>query len=142
MTFPALSISIGATPADSPVHALFRDWARRIPDAPALFDGDRSWSYRELDRLADRVADSLHDRVREGDLVGVWLDRSATLVTIALAVARLGAVYLPFGPDPGERRLGEASSIDVRSRSGSPRNPMQPPQISCMSSIGASAAMS
>jgi amino acid adenylation domain-containing protein len=108
MTGPALSMNVGGTPADRPVHALFQAWTRQTPDAPALIDGDRSWSYREVDRLADQVADTLRGRVGEGDLIGVCLDHGAALVTIALAAARLGAVYLPFGSSPGEHRLEEA----------------------------------
>lgn len=108
MTGPALSVNVGGAPADSPVHALFQAWTRQSPDAPAVIDGNRSWSYREVDRLADQVADTLRGRVGEGDLIGVCLDCSAALVTIALAAARLGAVYIAFGSSPGEHRLEEA----------------------------------
>lgn len=100
-----LSIVHGGPHRDAPVHRLFADWARRTPDAPALVDGARTWSYAELDRLADTVADTLRPRVRPGDLVAVCLDHSAALVAVTLAAARLGAAHLPLGPRPGERRL-------------------------------------
>ncbi|MFJ6135248.1 amino acid adenylation domain-containing protein [Kitasatospora sp. NPDC092286] len=99
------SVAYGRPHQDGAVLGLFTDWVRRTPDAPALVDGARTWSYAELDRLADTLADSLRDRVRPGDLVGVCLDHSAGLVAVTLAVARLGAVHLPLGPRPGERRL-------------------------------------
>ncbi|MER8186463.1 non-ribosomal peptide synthetase [Kitasatospora sp. NPDC094015] len=99
------SIERGRDHQDSPVLELFRAWVRRTPDAPALIDGEHSWSYAELDLLADTLAGRLADRVRPGDLVGVCLDHSAALVAATLAVARLGAVHLPLGPRPGERRL-------------------------------------
>ncbi|MGW4894816.1 non-ribosomal peptide synthetase [Kitasatospora sp. NPDC004240] len=100
-----LSIGYGRPHQDGPVHALFADWVRRTPDAPALSDGGHTWSYAELDRLADTVADALRPRVGPGDLVAVCLDHSAALVAVTLAAARLGAVHLPLGPRPGERRL-------------------------------------
>lgn len=87
------------------VLARYTYWARTTPDAIAVEDGPFSWTYSELDAFADRLAEALRGRVRRGDLVGVCLDRSAALVATAIAVARLGAVYLPLGPRPGERRL-------------------------------------
>ncbi|MFF2043378.1 amino acid adenylation domain-containing protein [Kitasatospora sp. NPDC058170] len=100
-----LSIGYGRPHQDGAVLDLFTSWAHRTPDAPALIDGAHRWSYAELDRLADTLADALRDRVRPGDLVGLCLDHSAALVAATLAVARLGAVHLPLGPRPGERRL-------------------------------------
>lgn len=91
----------------------YRDWVRRTPQAPALVEAGRTWSYAELDTLADDLAAALGERVRPGELVGVCLDHSASLVAAALAVAKLGAVYLPLGPRPGERRL-QAVAQDLR----------------------------
>ncbi|MFB9369837.1 non-ribosomal peptide synthetase [Kitasatospora sp. NPDC001664] len=104
-TAPIPSTAHGAPHQDAPVLDLFTDWARRTPDAPALVDGCTTVSYGELDRLADELATALRDRVRPGELVGLCLDHSAALAAAAVAVARLGAVSLPLGPRPGERRL-------------------------------------
>ncbi|MDH2391123.1 amino acid adenylation domain-containing protein [Streptomyces sp. HNM0663] len=100
-----LSIEQGAAAEPFDVLGRFDHWVRTAPHAPAVEDGELRWTYAELDALADRTADALRDRVRPGDLVGVCLDRSAALVALAVAVARLDAVYLPLGPRPGERRL-------------------------------------
>lgn len=90
----------------------YEEWVRRSPEAPAVVDGTRTWSYRQLDEAADDVFRALSDRVRPGDLVGVCLDRSAALAVTAIALARIGAVYLPLGPRPGERRI-DAVTEDV-----------------------------
>ncbi|MFJ8043471.1 non-ribosomal peptide synthetase [Kitasatospora sp. NPDC096147] len=95
----------GGPHRDAPVLDLFTAWARRTPDAPAVVDGSTVTSYGELDRLADELASLLIDRVAPGELVGLCLDHSAALAAATLAVARLGAVALPLGPKPGERRL-------------------------------------
>ncbi|MFI6638510.1 amino acid adenylation domain-containing protein [Streptomyces sp. NPDC050504] len=99
----------------------FEHWVRETPAAPAVEDGELSWTYAELDALADLAAAVLRDRVAPGDLVGVCLDRSVALVATAVAVARLGAVYLPLGPRPGERRLAAvAENLDVPCLIGDP----------------------
>ncbi|WP_329142222.1 non-ribosomal peptide synthetase [Streptomyces sp. NBC_01456] len=102
-----LSIARGAALAgggETGVLARYEEWVRRTPQAPAVTDGPHHWTYEQIDLAADEVAAALRDRVRPGDLVGVCLDRSAALVVTAVALARLGAVYLPLGPRPGERR--------------------------------------
>ncbi|MEV6399766.1 non-ribosomal peptide synthetase [Streptomyces sp. NPDC051907] len=94
------------------VLSRYEEWVRSTPEAPAVVDGTDAWSYRQLDEAADGVVRALGDRVRAGDVVGVCLDRSAALVVTAIALARIGAVYLPLGPRPGERRM-EAVAEDV-----------------------------
>ncbi|MCH0543123.1 amino acid adenylation domain-containing protein [Streptomyces sp. MUM 203J] len=100
-----LSVEQGAAAEPFDVLARFRHWVTATPHAPAVEDGELTWTYAELDALADRTADALRSRVRPGDLVGVCLDRSAALVALTVALARLGAVCLPLGPRPGDRRL-------------------------------------
>lgn len=110
-----LSVAHGnPLPGVAPAGVLsgYEEWVRRSPHAPAVIDGAHSWTYQELDAAADEVARTLGSRVRPGDLVGVCLDRSAALAVTAIALARIGAVYLPLGPRPGERRL-EAVTEDV-----------------------------
>ncbi|TCO54262.1 non-ribosomal peptide synthetase [Actinocrispum wychmicini] len=83
-------------------------WCARSPAALALVDRDSVWTFADLDALAEETADRLSVRVHPGDVVAVCLDRSVALVTVALAIAKLGAVYLPLGSAPGARRLDTA----------------------------------
>ncbi|MCX5206391.1 non-ribosomal peptide synthetase [Streptomyces sp. NBC_00237] len=87
------------------VLARYEEWVRRTPDSPAVLDGAHSWTYGEIDAAADALIRTWDGRLRPGDLVGVCLDRSAALVVTTVALARVGAVCLPLGPRPGERRL-------------------------------------
>ncbi|MFF6995412.1 amino acid adenylation domain-containing protein [Streptomyces sp. NPDC008313] len=120
-TGTALSIAHGPAAEPTAVLARFEDWARRTPQAPAVIDGARTWTYQDLDTAAARVAAALGDRVRPGDLVGVCLDRSTALVVTAVALARIGAVYLPLGPRPGERRTQAVTEdLDVVCLIGDP----------------------
>ncbi|MER7486134.1 non-ribosomal peptide synthetase [Streptomyces sp. NPDC126497] len=120
----ALSVAHGPASrenATTGVLTLFEDWARRTPNALAVIDGDRTWTYRQIDTAADEAVAVLRGRVGAGDLIGVCLDRSAALVVTAVAIARLGAVYLPLGPRPGERRIEAVTEdLDVTCLIGAP----------------------
>ncbi|KOG85787.1 hypothetical protein ADK38_34700, partial [Streptomyces varsoviensis] len=83
-----------APAAGETVLSWYETWVRETPDAPAVADGEHRWTYAELDAAAVAVADTLRGRVGPGDIVAVCLDRSAALVAVAVALARLGAVYL------------------------------------------------
>ncbi|MEU9101347.1 amino acid adenylation domain-containing protein [Streptomyces sp. NPDC048361] len=103
------------------VLARYEEWVRRSPEAPAVIDGKHRWTYAQLDEAAEAVAATLAGRVGPGDVVGVCLDRSAALVVTAVALARVGAVYLPLGPRPGERRIAAvAEDIGVVCLIGDP----------------------
>ncbi|WP_240662621.1 non-ribosomal peptide synthetase [Streptomyces sp. WAC 06738] len=79
---------------------LFGERAARCADAVALVDGEREWTYAELNEAADRVAGGLAARgVRRGDLVGVVMERSAELVIVLLGIAKAGAGYVPVAAD-------------------------------------------
>ncbi|MFB7257477.1 non-ribosomal peptide synthetase [Streptomyces nojiriensis] len=116
-----LSVAHGPAAEPTGVLARFEDWARRTPQATAVIDRTQIWTYQDLDAAAALVAADLADRVRPGDLVGVCLDRSTALVVTAVALARLGAVYLPLGPRPGERRIQAVTEdLDVACLIGDP----------------------
>ncbi|GAA4846071.1 hypothetical protein GCM10023201_42000 [Actinomycetospora corticicola] len=75
--------------------AAFARWVATTPDAVAVADVDRELSYAELDRLAAGIASVLTD-VAPGDVVGVAVPRSVTMVATVLAVLRRGAAWLPL----------------------------------------------
>ncbi|HET6711443.1 non-ribosomal peptide synthetase, partial [Amycolatopsis sp.] len=90
------------------VASLFAHHAERTPDAPALVAGERVLTYRELDRLADRLACHLRERgVGAGTSVAVHLDRSAELVVAELAVLKTGASCVPLDVRYPEARTGQ-----------------------------------
>ncbi|MEV5736989.1 non-ribosomal peptide synthase/polyketide synthase [Streptomyces sp. NPDC052292] len=93
-------------PAHPTLGELFSAWVARTPDAPALTDGRRTWTYRELAARADRLAAHLVERGAGPDqVVALVLPRSMELIAAELAVARAGAAFLPVDPAyPAERR--------------------------------------
>ncbi|MEU6589843.1 non-ribosomal peptide synthase/polyketide synthase [Streptomyces sp. NPDC046881] len=96
----------GAAPAYPTLGELFAAWVARTPDAPALTDGRRTWTYRELAARANRLALHLTRRGAGPDrVVALVLPRSMELIAAELAVARAGAAFLPVDPAyPAERR--------------------------------------
>lgn len=65
----------------------------------------RSWTYRQLDERANRIAHRLTGLgVRPGGLVAVCAERSLDLVAALLGVLKTGAAYVPLDPGyPADR---------------------------------------
>ncbi|GLY50354.1 hypothetical protein Lesp01_40100 [Lentzea sp. NBRC 102530] len=94
--------SAGPVPA---YHEVFQDRVARTPDATALVDGTRSWTFAEVNADANRLA---HHLIAAGagpeSVVALALPRSAELVVAILAVLKAGGAYLPIDPaHPAER---------------------------------------
>ncbi|WP_406727866.1 amino acid adenylation domain-containing protein [Streptomyces sp. GD-15H] len=94
----------------------FRDQVRRTPDRPALVDGDSQPTYRDLDRLSNRLARLLRDRgVGRESLVGLCVSRSVESVVALLAVVKAGGAYVPLDPTyPRERLAHMAEDAGLR----------------------------
>ncbi|GAA2991223.1 hypothetical protein JCM13580A_64900 [Streptomyces drozdowiczii] len=102
--------ALGTGPADTlpatTVPALFEEWARRTPGAPAVRDAHTTLTYGELDARAAALARHLTERgVGPEDRVAVALPRTHELVVALLAVLKAGAAYLPLDPDYPAQRL-------------------------------------
>lgn len=86
-----------AQPAQPVVHRAVEANVRTIPDRPAVVCDGTVWSYAELDRRAEALADRLRAAgIGRGSLVGLFLDRSPHLVCAIVAVLKTGAAYVPL----------------------------------------------
>ncbi|HSS25011.1 MAG TPA: amino acid adenylation domain-containing protein, partial [Mycobacterium sp.] len=92
-----------ATPVSIPV--LFAARVAQTPDAVALVCEGCSWTYREVEEAANRLARVLAGRgVGPGQCVALVLERSAEAVVAMLGVLKAGAAYLAIDPAvPGAR---------------------------------------
>ena len=71
----------------------------RDPEALAVVQGQRRWTYRHLaERVAGRVARLRRHRIGREQRVAVLLDRSPDQVATVLAVWSVGAVLVPLDP--------------------------------------------
>jgi amino acid adenylation domain-containing protein len=88
------------------MHAGFLTHAAAQPDRPALRDGTRRMSYRELDERSSRLAHELRARgMGRGERVGLCLDRGTDMFVALLAVLKSGAAYVPLDPAFPQARL-------------------------------------
>ncbi|MFC8226301.1 non-ribosomal peptide synthase/polyketide synthase [Streptomyces sp. NPDC057287] len=92
--------------ADTTLPALFEEWVRVTPEAPAVVFEDTVLSYGELNRRANRLAHALIAQgVGPEQVVALRMPRSAELVVAVLAVLKTGAAYLPVDPDYPAARI-------------------------------------
>ncbi|WP_156624351.1 AMP-binding protein, partial [Mycobacterium sp. 852002-30065_SCH5024008] len=89
------------------IPALFAAQVARTPEAVALSFGDRSWTYREVDEAANRLAHFLVARgVGPGECVGLLMERGAQAIIAILGVLKSGAAYVPIDPGLPTARIG------------------------------------
>ena len=96
-------------PATTPVSipVLFAAQVARTPEAVALVCGERSWTYREVEEAANRLAHLLAGHgVGPGGCVALLFSRSAEAIVAILAVLKTGAAYLPIDPGLPAARIG------------------------------------
>ncbi|MFO1417432.1 MAG: amino acid adenylation domain-containing protein [Methylotetracoccus sp.] len=85
---------------------LFERQASMTPDAIAVSFGDRSLSYRDLHRAANRLANGLLARnLGPEPVVGVCAERSLEMVVSLLGILKSGGAFLPLDPEYPRERL-------------------------------------
>ncbi|MFD7992994.1 class I adenylate-forming enzyme family protein [Streptomyces mexicanus] len=80
--------------------------ARYWPKAPALVCGDRSWTFADLDRATDRLADALTARgLGPGDAVACLAWNRGELVEIEFALYKAGLTRAPINARLGRGEI-------------------------------------
>ncbi len=81
------------------VEEFLEQSALRLPNKVALASQEGRFTFAEIDRLSNRVANALKkEGVRRGDRVAIFLDNSVEAVVSVFGVLRLGAVFLMVNP--------------------------------------------
>src|SRR6202022_3427349 len=89
------------------VPVVFAAQVARTPEAVALVCGGCSWTYRELEEAANRLAQLLAGQgAGPGGCVALLLSRSAEAIVAIVAVLKTGAAYLPIDPGLPAARIG------------------------------------
>ena len=114
-------------------------WAAATPSAEALvWEGEeghtRAWTYAELRAQADGLAQLLVARgVGEGDTVGIFLPLLPETIAAVLAVAKVGAVFVPvfsgYGADAVRVRLEDAAAVALITADAFPRRTKVVPML-------------
>ncbi len=84
---------------DVGIYRLFDEMAQGARDAPAVSCGERTLSYRELARQAERLAAHLRRLGLGPDvLAGLLVERSVEMITGILGVSAADGAYVPLDP--------------------------------------------
>lgn len=88
-----------ATPSTPSIHRYFEEQVDRNPQGIALRAGERSFTYQELDRHANALAQTLiGNGVTRESLVAICAERRAETLVSILAVLKAGGAYVPIDP--------------------------------------------
>ncbi len=88
------------------IHTLIEAQVERTPNAIAVICGDKSLSYQELNRRANRVARALQKLGVCADLpVGLCVERSVDGIVGLLGILKAGGGYVPLDPSFPHHRL-------------------------------------
>ena len=94
------------TPEDLPINK-FLEMASQKPEECAVRCHDKSFTYGELDRLSNQLANYLKENfeLEVGCRIAVLLDSSVNVVTAFLAIQKLRMVYVPIDKEYPEDRV-------------------------------------
>lgn len=100
-------------PGDLSLAAIFEVQVENTPNATAIEDEEREWTYRDLNERANRLAHLLRQNgVKAESLVAVCLPRSAEMIIATIGIVKAGGAYVPIDPAyPLERRLLMLGSV-------------------------------
>ena len=94
-----------------PIHSWLARRAEEQPDKEAVADERDSWSYRDLDRLSNRLARRLiADGIKPKDVVAIYAHRDASLALALLGILKAGAVFVDSRSGVSAGAFGRLSS--------------------------------
>ncbi|MDQ0168369.1 non-ribosomal peptide synthetase, partial [Bacillus horti] len=101
----SLDGGLGSYPRNKLLPELFAEQVALRPDALAVVQGERSFTYRELQEESDWLAQRLIQQgVQRGERVGLMAGRSADMVVGMLGIVKAGGAYLPLEAGLPEER--------------------------------------
>jgi amino acid adenylation domain-containing protein len=104
---PAPSFVTFARPdIEQSIPARFKQQVEKYGDQLAVKSGNRSLSYTELNRAANRIAHAVIDRLGATEVpVAVFLRHGMSAVVAILGILKAGKCYVPLDPDYPAARL-------------------------------------
>ena len=80
--------------------------AKKFPDKLAVVSGTETLTYQELDDASNRLCRLLLELgVKNGDRVGIYINKSIPSIVSIYAILKAGAVYVPLDPQAPLSRL-------------------------------------
>ncbi|NTG65150.1 non-ribosomal peptide synthetase [Rhizobium rhizogenes] len=109
-------MNLGKNGNISSAIALFERVSENFPDQIAIYDGDVTLTYSEVNAAAGDLAQELVRRspIKREEPIGLLMDRSADIIIAVLAVWKAGGCYVPLSlKDPPSRLNDHISSLGV-----------------------------
>lgn len=98
-------------PRDKRIHELFEAQVEKNPDATAVVFENEKLTYRELNFMAEKIAEDLRQlEIAPETLVGIFVDRSIEMVAGLLGILKAGGAYVPLDPAYPRERLAQMIS--------------------------------
>jgi len=89
-----------------PLFKKIENYSLETPNKIALEIEDKSLTYKELNDWANEIADNLIlSGVNKGEVIAVFAPRSFELIVGMLAIAKIGAIYLPLDAEYPKDRI-------------------------------------
>ncbi|KAL4796664.1 hypothetical protein BDV19DRAFT_388165 [Aspergillus venezuelensis] len=93
------------------MEGLLVEQVRASPDATAIIDGERTFSYGQLIAHADRLTDVLHEKnISHQEPVCILLEPGYAQIISQVAVLRAGGTCVPVHPSMPQKRLDDMLS--------------------------------
>jgi amino acid adenylation domain-containing protein len=97
-------------PQDKCIHHLFEQQVELNPDAVAVVFDNQLLTYKQLNLSANQLAHHLQSvGVGPEVSVGIYLERSLSMIVALLAILKAGGAYVPLDPDYPQQRLADIS---------------------------------
>jgi len=95
------------SPQKDCIHHIFTAQAAQTPDKIALnTDTNKNITYGELDLVSNQIAHYLRKQgMQQGEKIGICLERSPEVIYSMLAIAKIGACFVPLDPQSPKERF-------------------------------------
>lgn len=89
-----------------PMQGILTRTAERLPDKIAVIDGDRTFTYRELNELSDKFGAALAaSGISKGDRIGLLAPNCVEFVIAFYGIAKIGAIATTINSGYREREI-------------------------------------
>ncbi|WP_054739335.1 non-ribosomal peptide synthetase [Cellulosilyticum ruminicola] len=93
-------------PKDDTVDGVFNKVVQEYKDKVAINFNEENITYGELDEWSNVIAKQLQEnKVRTGDIVGLFMKRSPEMIATIIAILKSGAAYMPLDIKNSKERL-------------------------------------
>lgn len=91
---------------DVSITELFNRQVQKFPDRIAIQYKDVKYTYKEVDELANRVANTLISKgIETENIIGILMNKNAKAIISAIGILKAGGAYMPLDPSYPTERL-------------------------------------